>query len=116
MWNGGLLSGRSGYIRFDNGGAVLVKLSPHEARWTNFTPMSFQPRGEAMKLLALFGLLAGSMLLTTATGCATPGYSAEERNQQITRNQDYEFKQLVDDWDHIWLLRPASSLTTWNVQ
>ncbi|MDB5304008.1 MAG: hypothetical protein JWM97_1557 [Phycisphaerales bacterium] len=69
-----------------------------------------------MKLLSVIGLLAGSMLLMTATGCATPGYSASERNQQITRNQDYEFKQLVDDWDHVWLLRPSSRLTTWNVQ
>ena len=69
-----------------------------------------------MKPFALIGLLGGAMLLTTASGCATPGYSAEERNQQITRNQDYEFKQLVDDWDHLWLLRPASHLTTWNVQ
>ncbi|MDB5293015.1 MAG: hypothetical protein JWL69_4256 [Phycisphaerales bacterium] len=67
-----------------------------------------------MKLFALIGLLAGTMLLTT--GCATPGLSAEERNAEISSNWDYGFKQAVDDWDHIWLLRPAGRLTSWNVQ
>jgi hypothetical protein len=66
-----------------------------------------------MKVIALIGLLAG-MLLTT--GCGTPGYTASERNQMIGRNISYEGAQLVDDFDHIMLLRPASHLTIWNVQ
>ena len=67
-----------------------------------------------MKALLLFGLLSAAALLSA--GCATPGYSATERNQQIARNWDYEFKQASDDFDHLLLLRPASRLTTWSVR
>jgi hypothetical protein len=67
-----------------------------------------------MKLLALFGLLAATLLLNT--GCATPGYSVNERFQRIGRNWDYEGKQIADDVDEVLLLRPASHLTYWNVQ
>jgi len=73
-----------------------------------------------MKLLALSLLVTLGALIT---GCARPGelgytpaYTARERDQQIARNWDYEGKQIVDDWDHFWLLRPASSLTIWNVR
>ena len=67
-----------------------------------------------MKTLALFGLSVGAMLLSA--GCATPGYSAAERNQMISRNWDYEGKMAVDDWDRLFLLNPASRLTPWNVE
>jgi uncharacterized lipoprotein YajG len=67
-----------------------------------------------MKLVALLTLLAGSMLLMT--GCATPGYSAQERNQQVARDMDYDLRQATDDFDHLMLLRPASRLTIWNVR
>jgi hypothetical protein len=76
-------------------------------------PRFFQQEGEAMKLLALFGLLAATLLLT---GCATPGYSVNERFQRIGRNWDYEGKQIADDVDEALLLRPAGTLTWWNVQ
>ena len=66
-----------------------------------------------MKTFLLFGLLAGSMFFTT--GC-TPGYNWEERSADISRNGNYEGAQAVDDFDHLWLLRPASRLTEWNVQ
>lgn len=73
-----------------------------------------------MKLAVLLLLSVSGMLLS---GCArpgelgyTPGYSAKERDQQIARNWDYDGKQLVDDWDSFWLMRPASSLTIWNVR
>ncbi|HLL90170.1 MAG TPA: hypothetical protein VK324_12795 [Tepidisphaeraceae bacterium] len=65
--------------------------------------------------LALLVVAAGS-LLSVGSGCATPAYSAEERNQQIARNWEYESKQMVDDFDHLLLLRPASRLTIWNVR
>jgi hypothetical protein len=65
--------------------------------------------------LALLIVAAGS-LLPFASGCATPAYSPEERNQQIARNWDYEGKQMTDDFDHLLLLRPASRLTIWNVR
>ena len=54
--------------------------------------------------------------MCVTTGCATPGYTAEERNQLIARNWDYEIRQASDDFDHVLLLRPASRLTVWNVR
>jgi hypothetical protein len=83
----------------------------------------FQQEGHAMKramstmgmsTMGLFALLAGALFVNT--GCATPGYSALERNQMIARNWDYEIKQASDDWDYLLLLRPASRLTIWNVR
>ena len=67
-----------------------------------------------MKTLLMLSLLAGGMILST--GCATPAYSPDERNQQIFRNWDYEGKKMVDDFDHMFLLRPASHNTIWNVR
>ena len=65
-------------------------------------------------LLALALLLTG--LALTSSGCATPAYSANERQHIINRNQNYEYAQVVDDWDSFWLSRPASRMTLWNVQ
>lgn len=67
-----------------------------------------------MKCLAMIALLAGALFVNV--GCATPGYSAVERNQMIARNWDYEIKQASDDWDYLLLLRPSSRLTIWNVR
>lgn len=67
-----------------------------------------------MKLLALLFVLSGMLSLLTA--CGTPGYSAQERNQQIARNWAYDWSQASDDVDHLLLLRPASHMTIWNVQ
>ena len=74
-----------------------------------------------MKKLAL--LIGVAVLGSMMTGCARPGelgwtpaYTARERDQQIARNWDYEGKQLIDDVDHLLLLRPASRLTIWNVR
>lgn len=67
-----------------------------------------------MKSLALIGLLVGALFVNM--GCGTPGYNAEERNQLIARNWDYEIKQASDDFDYLLLLRPASRLTVWNVR
>ncbi len=68
-----------------------------------------------MKRFALFALLAGFVSL--ASGClGTPGYTGTERNRQIGRAFSYQGGQLVDDFDHALLLRPASHLTQWNVR
>lgn len=67
-----------------------------------------------MKRLVLLALMAGSMV--GLTGCATPAYTAQERNAMIARNWDYESKQITDDVDHLLLLRPAGRLTIWNVR
>jgi len=78
-----------------------------------------------MKRLLTLTLLTGSMLLST--GCAyripyqneigaSPAYSARERMQQIDQNWAYEGQMLVEDFDHFWLLRPASRLTPWHAR
>jgi len=70
-----------------------------------------------MKKLALL------LLCLAATGCARPGevtwspaYSRDELNRDILRNWDWEGKQIVDDVDHILLLRPMGHLTMWNLR
>jgi hypothetical protein len=69
------------------------------------------------KLFPVLSCLTLAALPIVGGGClATPAYSPIERYQQIGRNWDYEGKQGVDDWDHIALLRPASTLTIWNVR
>lgn len=67
-----------------------------------------------MKRLALLAALGVAAL--GLTGCATPAYTAQERNALIARNWDYEAHQITDDVDSILLLRPASRLTIWNVR
>lgn len=67
-----------------------------------------------LKRLVLCGAFA--MLLSSMTGCATPAYSAAERNKMISRTWGYEARQAVDDWDSFWLLRPPSRLTIWHVR
>jgi len=78
-----------------------------------------------MKKIVTLCLLAASMMFLSFAGggCARPGefgwtpaYSAHERGQLISRNWDYEGKQLMDDIDSALLLRPASHLTYWNVR
>jgi hypothetical protein len=67
-----------------------------------------------MKTLALLGLLLAPLF---AGGCfAPPAYSGKENAQRIVRNWDYDAKQIVDDWDHFWMNRPASDMTIWNVR
>ena len=67
------------------------------------------------KRLMLIGLLAGTMFF--GVGCVgDPGYSGVERNQRISRNQGYELGQVVDDFDNLMMLQPASRLPHWNVQ
>ena len=68
----------------------------------------------AKSMLLLSMLSAG--LLCFSGGCQTPAYSTQERFQMIGRNWGYEYEQSQDDIDHLFLLRPASNLTEWNVQ
>ena len=68
-----------------------------------------------MKKSLLLGLLAAG-LFSVATGCATPGYTSQERGAMILRNMGFEYEQIQDDVDDIFLLRPAGHLTPWNIQ
>ncbi len=70
------------------------------------TPLA---RKIAVLSLSLFGLMA-------ATGCETPGYSAKERGQQISRNWNMEGKMFTDDVDNALLLRPMTTLSKWNIR
>jgi hypothetical protein len=67
-----------------------------------------------MRKFILIGFSALSLL--TVGGCGTPGYSPSERNQLISRNMNYNGEQMIDDFDEVFMLRPASHLTIWNVQ
>lgn len=67
-----------------------------------------------LRRLALCALLLAGMV--SMTGCATPAYSAQERDKMISRTWRYEGRQAVDDWDEFWLLRPPSRLTIWHVR
>jgi hypothetical protein len=67
-----------------------------------------------MKLIVLLALLSGCALLST--GCATPAYSAKERDARISRIHRYEARQAVDDWDVFWLEDRPSHLTVWHVR
>ena len=77
-----------------------------------------------MKVLAIATLLGLTLLSTACTGPtrlkndigATPAYSSRERYTMIGRNWDYNGKQLMDDIDHVLMLRPASRGTIWNVR
>ena len=66
-------------------------------------------------LIGSMGALLGGCTVERDWG-ATPAYSSRERNQQIDRNIDYEGKQIIDDFDHLLLLRPAGHMTIWNVR
>jgi hypothetical protein len=85
------------------------------------SPRTFTLEGEDMSKISLLSILAIAAFLTT--GCARPNelgyssaYTAKERGDQIARNWDLQGKQVVDDIDHILLLRPASNLSIWNVR
>jgi hypothetical protein len=67
-----------------------------------------------MRIFVLIGLLAGSSFV--AGGCATPAYSATERNKMIARTWSIEAHQAVDDFDSALLLRPPSQMTIWHVR
>jgi hypothetical protein len=76
---------------------------------------TFNLEGELIMRKAL--LLGGTLVcMLLASGCATPGYSADERGQQIGRNWDFEGKQAIDDFDALMLLRPAGHMTQWAVE
>jgi hypothetical protein len=67
-----------------------------------------------MKKFALLAVLAGG--LSFSSGCATPAYTSQERGQLIVRNWTFEYEQIQDDIDTIFLLRPAGHLSEWNLQ
>jgi hypothetical protein len=71
---------------------------------------------EGVVMKKLLALLVLGNLAVSSVGCATPAYSAGERNKLIARTWDYEWKQAADDWDSVLLLRPPSRMTIWHVR
>ena len=70
-----------------------------------------------MKKLAMMASVAAAAAgLSMTAGCENPGYSTEERFQRIGRNWGYEYEQIQQDVDTIFLLDPATHLTRWNIQ
>ena len=67
-----------------------------------------------MRTLLLVTLAASFSVLTGCT--ATPAYSGKERSRMISRNWDYQYRQMADDVDHVLLLRGDGNLTIWHVQ
>jgi hypothetical protein len=67
-----------------------------------------------MKKFVMLLIVAGGMVWLT--GCETPAYTSQERFQRIGRNWGYEYEQINDDIDEIFLLRPADHLSQWNIQ
>ena len=67
-----------------------------------------------MKKVLLLGLV--TLFVATSGGCYTPAYTPDERSAQINRNADYKGKQMIDDFDSVFLLRPSTHLTIWDLR
>ena len=78
-----------------------------------------------LKTLAA-ALLIGAPALLGLGGCAdsttvqnndwVPGYDLAENGQRIGRYEKYDAEQFMDDVDRdLFMLRPSSKLTWWNV-
>ena len=65
------------------------------------------------KTLSLLFFVAGAALLSGCGG--TPAYTQQERYAQIDRNFGTDYDQLADDIDHMLLLRPNGTLSSWNI-
>jgi len=66
-----------------------------------------------MRLAVLFGLLVGVGLLTGCTGVVkTPA----ERSNTYAQVLDMDTRQLVDDWDMVWLADRQYRLTRWHTR
>jgi hypothetical protein len=73
--------------------------------------------GEVMKLLMLFGVLAGAgLLFSSSGGCSGVAYSQAERDALISRTWNVDGREMVDDFDSLLLLRPPSRMTIWHVR
>ena len=69
---------------------------------------------QATALTVLTTLVLATGLLSV--GCSTPAYSGRERFEHIGYGMSYDAAQMQDDIDHVFLLRPGSRLSVWNVQ
>ena len=75
-----------------------------------------------VRRLALIALAVGGLGLVE--GCtqglapefgSTPAFSTKERFARIGRNIGLESQMANDDLDHLFLLRPVTGLTEWNL-
>lgn len=66
-----------------------------------------------MRKLIILGLFVG---VTALSGCNGVVKSYDDRKNQYSRTMDYDFRQLVDDWDAIWLADRQYRLTQWHTR
>jgi hypothetical protein len=66
-----------------------------------------------MKKFALVALYAGMALLAGCTGVVK---SYDERMDTYGQVMDMDTRQLVDDWDKIWLADRQYRLTRWQTR
>jgi hypothetical protein len=72
-----------------------------------------------MKKLMMILLLTAFLLpgLCALSGCDYGGMvlTAQDRNQRLARDFDMDNRQLIEDWDYLWLIDEPSQLTIWYV-
>lgn len=66
-----------------------------------------------MRTLALLGLLAGIVALC---GCEGVVKNFDERMNQYGQTLDMDTRQLVDDWDYLWLADRQYRMTRWHTR
>jgi hypothetical protein len=76
--------------------------------------VDFQQEGQDMRKLACLLLLAGGAF--GLGGCASPAYTGGENFARTMRTWDFENKQMIDDVDSVFLFRPPSRSTLWNLR
>ena len=67
-----------------------------------------------MRKLACLLLLAGGVF--GMGGCASPAYTGGENLARTMRTWEYDNKQMIDDIDSVFLFRPPSRSTIWNLR
>ena len=67
-----------------------------------------------MKKIVCLLLLAGGAF--GIGGCATPAYTGGENLARTLRTWDYEYKQMNEDINHVFLFQPPSQSSIWNLK
>lgn len=72
------------------------------------------PRGCFMRKWALLGLIAGAFI--ASAGCNGVVKNYDERMNIYGQVLDMDTRQLVDDWDRLWLADRQYRLTRWQLR
>lgn len=66
-----------------------------------------------MRALVILGLLLG---LALVTGCATMTQTPSQVASTYGRVFEYDFREMPDDWNFIWMVDRPSRLTRWQMR